>query len=328
MATPARIGSIPGEGALAGKLGPLSSPQAAPPGLRAGDTGRMFAREVERALERSHGQGPEARRAEELAGERRAVRRAGFGAERGEESEAARPTEAVFRPEHAPASAQPAAALRAAEELDVPAAPPPEAAPSAPPAPAEGAPAVEAPDSAAGTTLAPAQGQVQASAHRASETFAAGGRTRTEPPPLEPPPVARAAVERGARPALAPEAAAGPEAPVLARAEEILRQIRLHATPNVQRLTLELEPADLGRLSIQLALRTGKVTAIVRAESARTLELLERREDDLLTLLSERGIRADSVRFEHGFGAPRATRDDSRPIEPPRGPAARLDTHA
>ncbi|NOT30643.1 MAG: flagellar hook-length control protein FliK, partial [Planctomycetes bacterium] len=89
---------------------------------------------------------------------------------------------------------------------------------------------------------------------------------------------------------------------VLERASEILRQIRLHATPDVQRLTLELEPAELGRLSIQLALRAGKLTAIVRAESAATLEALEQRENELRSVLAERGITADSMRFELGFG--------------------------
>jgi hypothetical protein len=106
---------------------------------------------------------------------------------------------------------------------------------------------------------------------------------------------------------------------MLERAAEILRQIQLHATPHVRRLTLDLEPAELGRLSVQLALRAGKVTAIVRGEQPEALALLEQQEPGLLDVLARRGVAADSVRFELGFGGHRSRRG-ARPALP--APAA------
>jgi hypothetical protein len=47
------------------------------------------------------------------------------------------------------------------------------------------------------------------------------------------------------------------------------------------------------------------VHGIVRAERAETLALLEAREPELLALFSERGVSADSLRFELGFGGAR-----------------------
>jgi hypothetical protein len=87
----------------------------------------------------------------------------------------------------------------------------------------------------------------------------------------------------------------------------------------VRRLTLDLEPAELGRLSVQLALRAGKVTAIVRGEQPETLALLEQQEPGLLDVLARRGVAADSVRFELGFGEHRSRRG-ARPALP--APAA------
>jgi hypothetical protein len=105
---------------------------------------------------------------------------------------------------------------------------------------------------------------------------------------------------RGANAAGTP---AGPDPVLLARAEEILRQVELRLTPGLERLTLDLQPAELGRLSIQLAFKQGKLTALVRAERAETLELLELRAPELLELLAARGIASDRVQLELGrFG--------------------------
>jgi flagellar hook-length control protein FliK len=157
--------------------------------------------------------------------------------------------------------------------------------------------------------------------------------------PLEPASLARP----GSRPVKAaspPPPPAGPDAAVLERAAEILRQIQLHATPHVRRLTLELEPAELGRLSVQLALRTGRVAAIVRGENPETLALLEQHEAGLRDVLAQRGIAADAVRFELGFGGQRSRRGAGAPSPvqstssssattssstPPREHASRID---
>lgn len=250
---------------------------------------------------------------DELEGARRETRRASFGRERRAESET-RADEATFRPEHAPAGPRPAVAVP----------PEPDSAPAAQaarPEMASGASAETARASAGqGPTNpgAPAAGTasiagvipngpralLERPAFPGAQAFsgapAFSGTHVGEAPPAELAQILRAGATKSARSAAATPRAS--EAAMLERATEILRQIRLHSTPDVKRLTLELEPAELGRLSIQLALRAGKLTAIVRAESAATLEALEQRENELQNVLAERGITADSMRFELGFG--------------------------
>jgi hypothetical protein len=86
------------------------------------------------------------------------------------------------------------------------------------------------------------------------------------------------------------------------RAQEILRQIKMHLAPGMRRLTLDLEPAELGRLAIQLTRRPGRLNAVVRAAEPEALRLLQEREHELRSVLAERGIQVDSMRFELGFG--------------------------
>jgi len=277
-----------------------------------GDSGPAFAREVERAAARARGDGLAARRHEALAHERRAQRRAGF------EGEPARV------PEEGP-RATPAAAPAPAPVRAEAARPAPLAAPAGEPAAgsttgscASCAPASVSETPALASTAppdapaAPAVAAAAAGQARAAQGAPPASEARAAAPSLEaPPPLARPVASGTRAPATAAAPAEGPESAPLARAEAILEQIRLHAAPGVRRLTLELEPADLGRLSIQLALRSGRVTAIVRAEDARTLELLERRSDELHALLDARGVRTDSLTFALGFATPRTRRSDA-----------------
>ena len=171
---------------------------------------------------------------------------------------------------------------------------------------------------------------------------AVGVAPASEARPVELPQPARPA-GKSVEPVSAPPSPAAPDPVVLERAAEILRQIQLHAAPGVRRLTLDLEPAELGRLSVQLALRAGRVAAIVRGERPETLELLRQREDDLLQVLAQRGISADAVRFELGFRGSRSKRAQSssavslaapsapsrdRSLPAPDDRSVRIDLHA
>jgi hypothetical protein len=302
--------------------------------VRAGESGRMFAREFERAIERSHGDGLRARRLDGLESERRAARHASFGVRPGEEDAAAMGPELERRLE----AVTPIRLVPPEDAL------PPiltESAQTAACAPCQRS------ESSSLPTGAPLPQAFLGDAPRATTSVASASRVSTsdgqvsgqarpgEAQPIEPLQPFRPGASRVARP-VASSAASAPDPAVLERAAEILRQIRLHATPDVQRLTLDLEPAELGRLSVQLALRAGRVTVIVRGESAKTLELLEERETELLTILAERGIEAESLRFELGFrGSPKDERPRMRaigsppaPSTPPRSPASRIDTQA
>jgi len=279
----------------------------------AGSTGETFGAEVARAIERARGDGLERKRLDELEGARRDARRASFGHEREEKSEGeARAVEAVFRSEHAPVRVEPASTSDPTEasplEPNRETAPPVMCRPCA----SESASAPQDAVLPSGTAIPPSLQMAPVAAtsvvpRATSELPLLTSAPASESQPPELAPVARLGT-RVVEPASAAPPPAGPDPAVLERAAEILRQIQLHATPFVRRLTLDLEPAELGRLSVQLALRAGRVAAIVRAEKPETLALLEQREAELLQVLSQRGIAADSVRFEHGFGDQRSRR--------------------
>jgi len=307
--------------------GPLGTER--PSAFFPGTTGQAFAEEVERAEERARGDGPAARRQDLLAGERRAARRAGFDgpdAARAEEPERAEtkkegsrepewldqgPVRATaFQERSSPVGGDPSGAPSQAS-----------AAPSSPQPLAEGSGVMEgtAPlPSAAPAAVAPTTNPaaVAATAPEASAPAAAG---EAKPVALAP---ARADGPR-AEPAATgePAPAPAPGEAALERAEEILRQIKLHLAPGVKRLVLDLDPLELGRLAVQLAWRAGKVSAIVRAERGETLALLAQRENDLGTLLAQRGIAADSVRLELGFQGQRRGGQAAPPPSAPTPPS-------
>lgn len=345
METPSSLVVGTGGRPLGTERSPANSPHA---------SGELFAREVEEARARSRGTGTRERRLDELEGERRETRRSGFEHERPSADEA-RPAEATFRPEHAPVVPQPAAGTPAATGTTTFAGvePAPESStPTAGPVATEAGASPAAPPTSTHPTLAtqlvPSSPALADPRGLASEAPALPGASTTTSEPVELAQILRAASAKGAKSVALP-AAAGPDAAVLERAAEILRQIELHASADVKRLTLELEPAELGRLSIQLALRARRVTAIVRAENAGTLEALREREGELRDVLARRGIEADAVRFELGFGGSRSrghaqaaaaaeeTQRRGAPASadpltthatPPRARASRLDTYA
>jgi flagellar hook-length control protein FliK len=292
----------------------------------------LFAQEFERAVERTRGSGQAAERLEKLEGERRSARRASFGGER-PGTEDAHAEEAVYRSGQGPQVAAPAVHLPSDDAASASATPPSfeEASASGGGASsttaAESTPTLAAPANAA---AAPAVASLASSVRVAAEVVAAASPAGAAPPPLATPPVERAEAPR------APQSTGATSAPeragtaVLERAEEVLRQIQLHLTPGVKRLTLELQPAELGRMAIQLALRGGKLTAIVRGERAETLEALEQHEPGLRAVLAGRGIAIDSVRFELGFDRSRTNASastsgavtTSAPVPPPFTPPA------
>ena len=120
------------------------------------------------------------------------------------------------------------------------------------------------------------------------------------------------------------------ESEALARAEDILRQIKLALHPGLKRATIELAPAELGRISIHMALRRGGLATILRAESPETLALLRERLPELSALLEREGVRTTSFELHSGFAgsshsgqAPSERQRSARGAAPAAGKTAR-----
>lgn len=120
-----------------------------------------------------------------------------------------------------------------------------------------------------------------------------------------------------ARPTAAP---ASPEA--LERAQDILRQVRVHVLPGLGEATIELVPAELGRISIRLSVEGGELEASVRAERPETLEALGRHVPELRAALAEQGIRAERLDLSLGFHE-RRNRETAPPARRRRADASR-----
>ncbi|MFT5048712.1 MAG: flagellar hook-length control protein FliK [Chlamydiales bacterium] len=107
-----------------------------------------------------------------------------------------------------------------------------------------------------------------------------------------------------------PNRADGPTGPALTegrpspeaieRAERVLSQVRLQLRPDMRQATLELRPASLGHIRIQLEVKEGEVTAIIRADRPETLSILERHLPELRSMFQQSGV--DVADLDLGLG--------------------------
>jgi len=102
-----------------------------------------------------------------------------------------------------------------------------------------------------------------------------------------------------------------PPSPSPEQAANVLRQFRLHLTPGMRQATIQLQPAALGRISIRITLRNGEARTEIRAESAETLEALERHVPELRAALQNQGLETGDLELNLGFG--QESSDTSRP---------------
>jgi chemotaxis protein MotD len=112
---------------------------------------------------------------------------------------------------------------------------------------------------------------------------------------------------RAATQSAQPEAsAAWSESEAANRASAVMRQLRVSINPALRSATIQLAPADLGRLSIKLRVDQGRVHATVRAENAETLKILEHHLPELQAALGREGLDAESFDLALGFGQEQA----------------------
>jgi len=99
----------------------------------------------------------------------------------------------------------------------------------------------------------------------------------------------------------------------------VLRQFRMHLHPGLRTATLQLAPAELGRLSIRIRVEGERVQAVVRADSEETLRALERHVPELEATFSDQGF--EELALELGLAddfdtetTPQGARDASREL--------------
>ena len=108
------------------------------------------------------------------------------------------------------------------------------------------------------------------------------------------------------------------EPPVSAeRAADMLRQIRLQLSPELRQATIQLEPRELGRISIKVTLRGGSAHAELRAEKREALEALQKQIPELEAALERAGLGGGELSLQLGLEE-RSTRDDAPAFTPAR----------
>jgi flagellar hook-length control protein FliK len=108
----------------------------------------------------------------------------------------------------------------------------------------------------------------------------------------------------GVRHASAEAAPLAPPPPTLAdaqRAADVLRQVRLQLVPELKSAVIQLAPAELGRVSIELEIDKDQVVARVRAEQPEALGALQRHLPELRAALARQGLETQHVEFALGF---------------------------
>lgn len=150
-----------------------------------------------------------------------------------------------------------------------------------------------------------------ASAVPATEPFNAMLATQTAPtqPPASAPANAFARAEPAvlagsgstgqtvARQAASPAPVQPPKPPVPPRivTNQVAVQIQKAAAQGSDRINIQLKPAELGRVEVQMDVaKDGRVTAVISAERSETLDLLQRDSRALQSALNDAGLRTDS----------------------------------
>ncbi|MCA9323383.1 MAG: flagellar hook-length control protein FliK [Planctomycetes bacterium] len=78
-------------------------------------------------------------------------------------------------------------------------------------------------------------------------------------------------------------------------ATEVIEQVRLQVRPGLSRINFRLDPPELGRLTIRLVLRRGRLVGEIRAESLEVSRVLENGLDRLRETIREAGVQVESL---------------------------------
>ncbi|MBL8858735.1 MAG: flagellar hook-length control protein FliK [Planctomycetes bacterium] len=85
------------------------------------------------------------------------------------------------------------------------------------------------------------------------------------------------------------------------KAADILRQLRVQITPQLQEARIQLHPLELGRVSIHIAMEDGRMRTTVRAERVETLNAIQSQLPELRASLRQSGIETQDFQLTLGF---------------------------
>ncbi|MCY3001603.1 MAG: flagellar hook-length control protein FliK [Planctomycetota bacterium] len=85
------------------------------------------------------------------------------------------------------------------------------------------------------------------------------------------------------------------------RAADMLRQIRLQLSPELRQATIQLEPRELGRISVKVTMRGGSAHAELRVEKRSALDALQKQMPELEAALERAGLGGGELSLQLGL---------------------------
>ena len=99
------------------------------------------------------------------------------------------------------------------------------------------------------------------------------------------------------------------------RTASIFRQLRMQLTPATRHATINLVPADLGRIVIHLTVKGGKVSGDIRADKEDTLKILQAHAPELRAALEQSGFEATDFNLSrHGDPSSERSGETTSPL--------------
>lgn len=158
----------------------------------------------------------------------------------------------------------------------------------APTAPVEGAVSKESAPAPTAPVAPATDSAAKAPVDDAAPRQATSVTTQAEAPAAPQTETQRSGTERVARPA-APQPT-GPDPELVARAESILSQVKLRFSSGLRSATMNLNPAELGKVRIEIKVEAGSIRAQIRVETPEALAALERQLPELKAMFAQDGL--------------------------------------
>jgi len=100
----------------------------------------------------------------------------------------------------------------------------------------------------------------------------------------------------------------------------------MHLHPGLRSATLQLAPAELGRLSIRIRVDDERVHAVLRVESKETLHALERNLPELEAAFADQGFKDMHLEMQLEQGTSGQNPFGTASLEAPGGLSRRIET--
>lgn len=111
------------------------------------------------------------------------------------------------------------------------------------------------------------------------------------------------------------------------RAADILRQVRVQLSPHINEAHIQLQPLELGRISIRVSVEEGRMRTVVRAEKQEALDAIQTHLPELRAALRQQGIESQDFQLSLGLDQRSQKNGDDKPARANKPSISAIDTN-